>query len=75
MADKQNKVKKGLPKRASSQNPKHAKRMGHKARAAKRHEANRLKNYAQQVNNNSLRKKGLPTPWEIAKAKRYAKRH
>ena len=69
------KAKKKLPDRARSSHPKHAKRQGHKARAAKRHERNRSRNHAQMIKNNALRELGSPTPWEAAKAARHARRH
>ena len=73
MADKDKKGK-GLPDRARASHPKHAKRQGHKARAAKRHEANRIAQSLREEANNALRELGLPTPWEAARIKRAALR-
>jgi len=44
-------------------------------RTAERKAANKLKNFQQQVANAAKREMGIPTAWEAAKAKRYAKRH
>lgn len=67
---KSEKLSKKLPKRAVNSHPKHAKRMGHKDRAAKRHMANKLAQFQREVKNNAKRDLGLPTPWEEACARR-----
>ena len=73
MADK-DKRGKGLPRRAAKSHPKHAKRMGHKERAKRKHEYNALLQFQREEKNNALRDLGLPTPWEVACAKRAALR-
>lgn len=63
---------KGLPKRTGkNKDTKAARYAAIQARKAARRE----KNEAQAKKNAALRAQGLPTPWEIAKAKRHAKRH
>lgn len=42
---------------------------------AERKERNRAANEAAAKRNAELREAGLPTPWEISKARRYAMRH
>ena len=74
MANKE-KLQKKLPKRAAKSHPKHVKRMGHKARAQIRHDANRLAQDNRERLNITLREAGLKTGWEISKMVRASKRH
>jgi hypothetical protein len=61
---------KGLPKRASSHHPKHAKRMGHKARADAKTAVRRAEIEAGRLRNIEYRAQGLPTPYEARQANR-----
>ncbi len=75
MADKQPKAGKKLPDRASKSHPKHAKRMGHKARAQVRHNHNRIAQTQRELDNIVLREFGKATPWELACVKRAENRN
>lgn len=68
------KLAKKLPKRASRRSDKKAKREEQHAKAKLRKAARIAAQRDREARNRELRAAGLPTPWEIAKAKRAAKR-
>lgn len=72
MADQ--KLAKSLPKRANTSHPKHAKRMGHKARAKAKKAARNAANLERHARNVERKANGELTPWELAKAARRSRR-
>lgn len=68
------KIAKKLPKRAGRRSEKKAQREAQHAAAKIRKAARIAAQREREARNNELRAVGLPTPWEVAKAKRAARR-
>lgn len=74
MATKQQKIKGNPASKRMSNAHLAIRRERSWARGEKKKERNRAENNAQRVANDALRAQGLPTPWEVACAKRAEKR-